>query len=153
MEILYKDRHIAVCVKPVGVISEDAGMPALLREQLGGEAYCVHRLDTVVGGVMGYALSKKAASQLSAYVAGDMFTKEYLAVVEGIPMEEMVDHSFYEVFKNGDRKWLVSYADVALNGAKHVLHDYSPEIDKNLTIYCYQSEPGFCSCILVPEES
>ena len=76
-----------------------------------------------------------------------------MAVVEGIPMEEMVDHCFYEVFKNGDRKWLVSYADVALNGAKHVLHDYSPEIDKHLTIYCYQSEPGFCSCILVPEDS
>ena len=85
MEILYKDRHIAVVVKPVGVISEDAGMPALLREQIGGEAYCVHRLDTVVGGVMVYALTKKAASQLSAYVAGDMLTKEYLAVVEGIP--------------------------------------------------------------------
>lgn len=81
------------------------------------------------------------------------YCNEQMAVVEGIPVEEMVDHSFYEVFKNGDRKWLVSYADVALNGAKHVLHDYSPEIDKNLTIYCYQSEPGFCSCILVPEES
>ena len=85
MEILYKDRHLAVCVKPVGVISEDAGMPALLREQLGGEAYCVHRLDTVVGGVMVYALNKKAAAKLSAYIAGDMLTKEYLAVVEGIP--------------------------------------------------------------------
>ena len=85
MEILYKDRHIAVCVKPVGVISEDPGMPALLREQLGGEAYCVHRLDTVVGGVMVYALNKKAAAKLSAYIAGDMLTKEYLAVVEGIP--------------------------------------------------------------------
>ena len=81
------------------------------------------------------------------------YCNEQMAVVEGIPMEEMVDHSFYEVFKNGDRKWLVAYADVALNGAKHTLHDYSPEIDKNLTIYCYQSEPGFCSCILVPEES
>ncbi|MBQ5671978.1 MAG: RluA family pseudouridine synthase [Oscillospiraceae bacterium] len=85
MEILYKDRHVAVCVKPVGVISEDAGMPALLREQLGGEAFCVHRLDTVVGGVMVYALNKKAAAKLSAYIAGDMLTKEYLAVVEGIP--------------------------------------------------------------------
>lgn len=81
------------------------------------------------------------------------YCNQQMAVVEGIPVEEMVDHSFYEVFKNGDRKWLVAYADVALNGAKHVLHDYSPEIDKNLTIYCYQSEPGFCSCILVPEES
>ena len=85
IEILYKDHHIAVCVKPVGTISEDAGMPAKLRQQLGGEAYCVHRLDTVVGGVMVYALTKKAASQLSAYIAGDMLTTEYLAVVEGNP--------------------------------------------------------------------
>ena len=66
IEILYKDHHIAVCVKPVGTISEDAGMPTLLRQLLGGEAYCVHRLDTVVGGVMVYALTKKAASALSA---------------------------------------------------------------------------------------
>lgn len=85
IEILYKDRHIAVCVKPVGIISEDAGMPAKLREQLGGEAYCVHRLDTAVGGVMVYALTKKAAAGLSAYIAGEMLDKEYLAVVEGIP--------------------------------------------------------------------
>ena len=85
IEMIYKDRHVAVCVKPIGVISEDAGMPAMLREQLGGEAYCVHRLDTAVGGVMVYALSKKAAAKLSAYIAGDMLTKEYLAVVEGIP--------------------------------------------------------------------
>lgn len=85
IELLYKDRHIAVCVKPVGVISEDGGMPTMLREQLGGEAYCVHRLDTAVGGVMVYALTKKAAAQLSAYIAGDMLQKDYLAVVEGIP--------------------------------------------------------------------
>ena len=44
--------------------------------------------------------------------------------------------------------WLVSYADVALNGAKHTLHDYSPEIDKNLIIHCYQPEPGYCACVL-----
>ena len=85
MEILYKDRHMAVCVKPIGVVSEEPGMPVLLREQLGGEAFCVHRLDTAVGGVMVYALTKKAASQLSAYIAGDMLTKEYMAVCEGIP--------------------------------------------------------------------
>ena len=60
-------------------------MPVLLREQLGGDAFCVHRLDTAVGGVMVYALTRKAASQLSAYIAGDLLEKEYLAVVEGIP--------------------------------------------------------------------
>ena len=43
---------------------------------------------------------------------------------------------------------LVSYADVALNGTKHTLHDYSPEIGKNLIIHCYQPEPGYCACVL-----
>ena len=80
------------------------------------------------------------------------YCNKYMEVVEGIPVEDMLNHSFYEVFKNGDRKWLVSYADVALNGSKRTLSDYSPEIDKNLTIYCYQPEPGFCACVLVPEK-
>ena len=68
--------------------------------------------------------------------------------VEGVPVEEMLNRSFYEVFRNGDKKWLVSYADVALNGTKHTIHDYSPEIDKNLIIHCYQPEPGYCACVL-----
>ena len=71
-----------------------------------------------------------------------------MANIEGVPVEEMLDRSFYEVFPNGDKKWLVSYADVALNGTKHTLHDYSPEVDKYLTIHCYQPEPGYCACVL-----
>ena len=81
------------------------------------------------------------------------YCNKYMAVVEGVPVEKMLNHSFYEVFKNGDRKWLISYADVALNGSQHTLHDYSPEIDKKLTIYCYQPEPGFCACVLLPDEA
>ena len=68
--------------------------------------------------------------------------------VEGIPVEEMLNRSFYKVFPNGDKKWLVAYADVALNGTKHTLRDYSPEIDKDLIIHCYQPEPGYCACVL-----
>ena len=52
------------------------------------------------------------------------------------------------MFRNGDKKWLVAYADVALNGTKRILYDYSPEIDKYLTIWCYQPEPGYCACVL-----
>ena len=37
---------------------------------------------------------------------------------------------------------------MALNGTKHTLHDYSPEVDKYLTIHCYQPEPGYCACVL-----
>ena len=42
----------------------------------------------------------------------------------------------------------VANADVALNGTKYTLHDYSPEINKNLIIHCYQPEPGYCACVL-----
>lgn len=76
------------------------------------------------------------------------YCNKYMAIVEGVPVEDMVDHSFYEVFKNGDKKWLIAYADVALNGVQRTLHDYSPEIDKTLTIHCYQPEPGYCACLL-----
>lgn len=71
-----------------------------------------------------------------------------MAVMEGVPVEQMLNRSFYEVFRNGDKKWLVAYADVALNGTRRILRDYSPEIGKHLTIYCYQPEPGFCACVL-----
>ena len=78
------------------------------------------------------------------------YCNEEMTVVEGIPVSEMLNHSFYEVFENGDKKWLVTYADVALNGKKVILHDYSPEIGKDLTIYCFQPHPGYCACILIP---
>ena len=71
-----------------------------------------------------------------------------MAHIEGVPVEEMLNRSFYEVFRNGDKKWLVTYADVALNGTKHLIHDYSLEIGQQLNIYCYQPEQGFSACIL-----
>lgn len=78
------------------------------------------------------------------------YCNEEMAVVEGISVSEMLNNSFYEVFENGDKKWLVTYADVALNGTKVILHDYSPEIGKDLSIYCFQPHPGYCACILIP---
>lgn len=78
------------------------------------------------------------------------YCNEEMAVVEGIPVSEMLNNSFYKVFENGDKKWLVTYADVALNGTKVILHDYSPEIGKDLSIYCFQPYPGYCACILIP---
>ena len=78
------------------------------------------------------------------------YCNDEMAVVEGVPVSEMLNRSFYEVFENGDKKWLVTYADVALNGNKHILQDYSPEIDKTLTIYCFQPASGYCACVLIP---
>ncbi len=81
MEILYKDNDLVVCIKPAGLLSEEGGMPDALREELGGEICCVHRLDRAVGGLMVYARNKKAAAALSAMIAGGGLDKAYLAVV------------------------------------------------------------------------
>lgn len=86
MEILYSDRDLAVCVKPVGLDSEQE-VPAALKEQLGGEIFPIHRLDKNVGGVMIYARTKQAAAALSKAVQEGSMVKEYVAMVHGTPPE------------------------------------------------------------------
>ena len=86
MEILYSDKSIAVCVKPVGLDSESE-VPAALKEQLGGEVFPIHRLDKNVGGVMIYARTKQSAASLSKSVQEGSLVKEYVAMVHGTPPE------------------------------------------------------------------
>ena len=86
MEILYSDRDLAVCVKPVGLDSEQE-VPAALKEQLGGEIFPIHRLDKNVGGVMVYARTNQAAAALSKAVQEGSMVKEYVAMVHGTPPE------------------------------------------------------------------
>ncbi len=90
LEVLYKDRSIAVIVKPARLLSEDGAagesVCPLLREALGVRTvYPVHRLDRAVGGVMVYALTKQAAAALSTAIAESKLQKVYLAVVHGMP--------------------------------------------------------------------
>ncbi len=86
MEILYSDKNIAVCVKPVGLDSENE-VPAALKTQLGGEIFPIHRLDKNVGGVMVYARTRQSAAALSKAVQEGTMVKEYVAMVHGTPPE------------------------------------------------------------------
>ena len=86
MEILYSDKQIVVCVKPVGLDSE-VQVPAELKELLGGEIFTIHRLDKNVGGVMVFARTKTAAAALSKSVQEGAMVKEYTAMVHGTPPE------------------------------------------------------------------
>ena len=90
MDFVYLDKRIAVCIKPAGVLSTDepGGMPSLVRAALGDESACVrtvHRLDQVVGGLMVFARSRRAASELSRQMREGQFHKQYLAVIHGVP--------------------------------------------------------------------
>ena len=88
--ILFQDQALAVCLKPPGVLSQDGPgetMPALLRAQLGGDIFPVHRLDREAGGVMACAKTSRAAGALSAAMSRGEFRKEYLCIVRGCPEE------------------------------------------------------------------
>ncbi|MBR5318348.1 MAG: RluA family pseudouridine synthase [Peptococcaceae bacterium] len=86
MEILYSDKDIVVCIKPVGIDSESQ-LPAALKETLGGEIFTLHRLDLNVGGVMVYARTKSMAAALSRVIQDGAMIKEYAAMVHGVPPE------------------------------------------------------------------
>lgn len=89
MEVLHCEPGFVVCVKPVGVGSEEGEntLPAMLRKLIGGEIYPVHRLDLNVGGVIVYARTRQAAAALSKLVQEGTMVKEYRALVHGTPPE------------------------------------------------------------------
>jgi 23S rRNA pseudouridine1911/1915/1917 synthase len=96
INILYEDNHIIVVEKPVGVLSQaditqDMDMLTLIKDYI-KETYnkpgnvflgLVHRLDRMVGGVMVFAKTSKAASRLSDQIRTHNFDKNYLAIVHG----------------------------------------------------------------------
>ena len=129
IEIIYVDRDIAVCIKPIGVLSENEGMPKILAQQLDKkEVFCVHRLDMAVSGIMVYALSKKAAAGLSTEIAQRDMKKEYLAIVQGCPEE-----------KSGILKDLL-YRDKAKNKSYVVKRKRAGVKDASLEYSCIESK-------------
>lgn len=113
MKILYEDKYLLVCEKPVGVESQlssknKTDMPTLLsdyRREKGEDAYVgvVHRLDTATGGVMIYSKREDMTGKLSALVQSGDYKKVYLAVVHGEPTEmsgEMRDLLFHDKQRN-----------------------------------------------------
>ena len=100
-EIIYEDNHLLVVVKPQGIPvqkseSSDDDFQSLLKDYLKrkydkpGNVFLgiVHRLDQPVGGVMVFAKTSKAASRLSEEIRQNLWKKQYLAVVDGIPKEK-----------------------------------------------------------------
>ena len=117
MEILFSDRDLAVCIKPVGLDSE-MELPKALKETLGGEIFPLHRLDKNVGGVMVYARTKAAAAALSKAIQNGEMVKEYVAKVHGTPPEDgiLTDLLFKDSRKN--KVFVVKKARAGVKEAK-----------------------------------
>lgn len=96
LHIVYEDNHIIVVIKPCNIPvqadkSGDIDMLTMVKEYIKekynkpGEVYLglIHRLDRMVGGLMVFAKTSKAASRLSEYIRNREFKKKYMAVVNG----------------------------------------------------------------------
>ena len=127
--VLFEDKSIIVCEKPVGVLSErgmnprERCMPTLLEAQTRTfRVDVVHRLDKAVGGVMVFSKNAKASAGLSRTIAQHEMTKEYLAVVAGCPAApqgEWRDILFRDKQKN--KSFVVNRMR---QGAKEAVLDY-----------------------------
>ena len=102
LNIVYLSKSAAVIYKPHGMPAQpdpsgdtDAmtATATILRERgENADLWLINRLDRGVGGLMIFARDKKTAATLSETVRDRQITKEYFAVVSGIPDgERMVD--------------------------------------------------------------
>lgn len=127
MELLYLDRDIVVCIKPARVLSTDepGGLPELIRQELGdpkADIRTVHRLDRVVSGVMVLARNAKSASELSRQIREDIFEKEYLAVVHGVP--DVPSDTLVDLLYRDKARRMTMVAREAAKGVQEAVLDY-----------------------------
>jgi 23S rRNA pseudouridine1911/1915/1917 synthase len=93
LSILAEDDELLVVNKPAGLVCHPtkggpgSSLIARMRAHMGGleEPRMVHRLDRETGGVMMTAKTSEVAAEWMSLFAAGLVSKEYLAVVHGVP--------------------------------------------------------------------
>ncbi len=74
---------------------------------------------------------------------------EELARIEGVALDQLIGRRFFEIFPNGDRKWLKHYYEAAYLGKSISFDDISDEVGKYLHVEAYPSDKlGYCACVI-----
>jgi tRNA pseudouridine65 synthase len=99
LTILFRDQSLIAVDKPAGLAvhrgwaREREVAMVRLRDQMGARVFPVHRLDRATSGVLLFALTAEMAAKVCESFARGMVEKTYLALVRGVPPEEiLVDH-------------------------------------------------------------
>ncbi len=135
IQILHEDNHLLIVEKPVNIPvqadrSNDEDLLNILKQDLKqrynkpGDVYLalLHRLDRPVGGVMVFSKTSKAASRMSDIIRRNNISKQYLAVVRGIPNNKSAQLEDY-LIKN-HHKNIVHIAKGTEKNAKKAHLDY-----------------------------
>jgi len=129
-KIIYEDQSIIVAVKPPNMPSQkdrsrDIDIGTYLKEKANYKKTpyigLIHRLDRPVGGVMVFAKTPKANSNLSEQIRQGIINKKYLAVVQGKPDKNEATLTDYLVKLNNNFSKVTQETD---NNSKKAVLDY-----------------------------
>ena len=134
LKILYIDKHLVAVEKPIGMPSqsdpsgdEDAmTLTSRVITERGepSDLWLVHRLDRVVGGILVFARTKKAAAALSELFASHDLENCYLAVTEGIAAEgELCDLIYKDAARS--KAFIVDRKRAGVKDARLISHSLS----------------------------
>lgn len=134
LKIVYEDNHIIVVVKPCNIPvqadkSGDLDLLSLVKQYIKekynkpGEVYLglLHRLDRMVGGLIVFAKTSKAASRISENIRNREFKKKYLCIVNGILNGSGVLKDY--LIKN-ERLNMSSVVDKCVKDSKEAILEY-----------------------------
>ncbi len=130
--ILYEDKDIFVCHKPAGVAVQTASvrekdMVSILKNEAGGEIFVVHRLDQPVEGLLVFARTKRAASDLGQQAQSGSMRKRYQAVLEvqkGVKIKIGQSCTLVDYLKTNGKDNLSTVVDQKEPGAKRAELNY-----------------------------
>ena len=113
--IIYRDKDMIVVHKPSGIVVhpddrnrlERISLMVLVRRICRHRVYPIHRLDRPTSGVIVYALNRPAASALSKQFREHTVKKEYLALVRGIPEDQLIDYALKELLRHEDQSQIL----------------------------------------------
>ena len=76
------------------------------------------------------------------------YANQALAMLENVPLDQLVGATFGSLFSNMNVKWLRLYERAVLYGETLEVVDHSPEIDADLRVVCFPTFKGHCGCML-----
>ncbi len=77
------------------------------------------------------------------------YCNQWLLNFEGRTEQEVLGRTVSEIFPHTNPKWLVAYADVALNDTVRTVAEYNAQRECWVRVYCHQCAPHHCMSVLI----
>lgn len=80
------------------------------------------------------------------------YCNEAMLRFENKSRDSIINHSCFEVFHGNEKKWAISYAEVALKGVTREILEFDSIHCRSFKVYCFQPQEGYCACIIIEQD-